>query len=194
MKAINTILKILVLSVVFVSCSTEDPAELDPSLHNNGNTTPPTEVLVPQDIVDSYGFPEDRKNVFQFKVDGGTLQEEAFNQAFVATDDAGNTTLTLSGLKDGKALVLRLPPAITSNDVTNPYPLGDANTDYVAYYNTSNTQQTVATSGDLNIAIHNTSDKVIIGSFSFDSTTLGVDPPVTYSITEGLFKIWYGQP
>lgn len=194
MKAINIILKIFVLSVVFVSCSTESPAELDPSLHNTGDgTTPPEEVVVPDDIASTYGF-GGTSNIFQFKVDGGALQEEAFNQAFVATDNAGNTTLTLSGLKDGKALVLRLPPNITSNDVTNPYPLGDANTSYVAYYNTSNTEQTVATSGDLNIAIHNTSDKVIIGSFSFDSTTLGVDPPVTYSITEGLFKIWYGQP
>ena len=196
MKPFNKIITLCFISLFFAACTTEEPASLDPSLHNTNTGNNEETITIPQSIATTYNFPQDSSqkyyNDFKFTVDG---EEKllAFKEAYVKTSNPGNiTTLTLVGLKDGKSVTLRLPPVIAANNTLNPYSLGDVNTSYVGYYSPAVNKLTVATSGQLNIAQHNTTDKVIIGNFKFDSTTLGVDPAETHTITEGYFKIWYG--
>jgi len=113
MKTANTIFKLFIVSLVLMACSTEDPAELDASLHQPEVETP-----------------EVSAGTFTGKVDGVDYEID------IATATMADGIITISGKKGNEVVTLRMPANISPNSVTNPYVLGGASEVYSAFYNT----------------------------------------------------------
>jgi len=110
MKNIKTISKLFLASLVFVACSTEEPGELDPSLHNPNPTTPP--------------------------VSAGTVSSKVDGTDFAAdftTAVSNNGFITIEGKTGNTTLALRFPENVAPGD----YPLEGNSTPYSANYNTA---------------------------------------------------------
>jgi len=114
MKTINTILKLFLASIVLMACSTEDPAELDSSLHIPDVVTPPVSA-----------------GTFTGKIDGADYTID------IATAVKADGFITITGKRGNEVITLRMPDDITDNSVTNPYVLEGAGTDYSGFYNTN---------------------------------------------------------
>ncbi len=111
MKTVNTIFKLLLTSLVFISCSEEEPAGLDPSLFDPNIDAP----------VESAG-------VFEAKV--GELDFVVEN----VTATLYNNVITISGKQGNEVITLQMPYSIQDNDITNPYELGTGGDLYTAFY------------------------------------------------------------
>ena len=131
MKTANTIFKLFIVSLVLMACSTEDPAELDSSLHQ-----PDVEI------------PEVSAGTFTAKIDG---TEYAID---IATATLADGIITISGKRGAEAITLRMPSTIGTNSVNNPNILGGANDTFSAFYNTDiSTISEATTKGDLHMTI-----------------------------------------
>ena len=113
MKTANTIFKLFIVSLVLMACSTEDPAELDASLHQSEEETPAVSA-----------------GMFTAKIDGVDYEID------IATAIMDDGTITISGKKGTEIITLRMPSTIGTNSVTNPNILGGAASTYAAFYNT----------------------------------------------------------
>jgi len=123
------------MSLVLMACDTEDPAELDNSLHQ-----PDTDA------------PEVSAGTFTAKIDGAeyvvdiaTAKLDSYidPQTFVVTP-----TILISGKRGTETITLRIPSNIGTNLVTEPNILGGASSTYAAFYNTDNITVSEATTGD----------------------------------------------
>ena len=131
MKTANTIFKLFIVSLVLMACSTEDPAELDSSLHQ-----PEVEL------------PEVSAGTFTAMIDGAEYAVD------IATATLANNIITISGKRGTETITLRMPSSIGTNPVTNPNILGGANDAFAAFYNTNVTTISEATTnGDLHMTI-----------------------------------------
>jgi len=122
MKTANTIFKLFLVSIVFMACSTEDPAELDASLHVPDVVTPPVSA-----------------GTFTGKIDGADYTID------IATAVKANGMITITGKRGDEVITLRMPDDIAVNSVTNPYTLEGAGANYSAFYNTNVTTVSEAT-------------------------------------------------
>lgn len=113
MKTINTIFKLFIISAVLMACNTEDPADLDSSLHIPDVVTPPVSA-----------------GTFTGKIDGVDYTID------IATASSANGKITIIGKRGDEVITLRMPSDIIQNSVTNPYILEGADTEYSAFYNT----------------------------------------------------------
>jgi len=113
MKTVNTIFKLFIVSIVLMACSTEDPADLDSSLHIPDVVTPPVSA-----------------GTFTGKIDGVDYTID------IATAVSADGKITITGKRGDEVITLRMPSDIIQNSVTNPYTLEGAGTDYSAFYNT----------------------------------------------------------
>jgi len=159
MKTANTIFKLFIVSLVLMACSTEDPAELDSSLHQ-------PEVEIP---VVSAG-------TFTAKIDGQDYEID------IATATMANNVITISGKRGNEVVTLRMPSSIGTNSVTNPNILGGASDVYSAFYNTDITNSDASvittshatTKSDLNMTIDGVTPKWIA-----DTPLADIDAGVT---------------
>lgn len=122
MKTANTIFKLFFVSILLMACSTEDPAELDSSLHIPDVVTPPVSA-----------------GTFTGKIDGADYTID------IATAVEANGFITITGKRGTEVITLRMPSNIDVNSVTNPYTLDGAGTDYSGFYNTDVTTVSEAT-------------------------------------------------
>jgi len=114
-----------------MACSTEDPAELDSSLHG-------TEGEVP----------EVSAGTFTAKIDGADYTID------IATAVLSDNIITISGKKGTETITLRMPSTIGTNSVNTPNILGGASSTFAAFYNTDVTTNSEATTkGDLHMTI-----------------------------------------
>ena len=146
MKTANTIFKLFIVSLVLMACSTEDPAELDSSLHQPEVETPAVSA-----------------GTFIAKIDGQDYEVD------IATATMANNVITITGKKGNEVVTLRMPANIDTNSVTNPYVLGGASDVYSAFYNTDITNSDASvittshatTKGDLHMTIDGVTPKWI---------------------------------
>jgi len=146
MKTANTIFKLFIVSLVLMACSTEDPAELDSSLHQPEVETPAVSA-----------------GTFTAKIDGQDYEID------IATATMANNVITITGKKGNEVVTLRMPANISTNSVTNPHVLGGASDVYSAFYNTdiTNSDSSVITTShattksDLHMTIDGVSPKWI---------------------------------
>jgi len=133
MKTANTIFKLFLVSIVLMACSTEDPAELDSSLHIPDVVTPPVSA-----------------GTFTGKIDGADYTID------IATAVSANGVITITGKRGAEVITLRMPSDIAINSVTNPYTLDGAGTNYSAFYNTDvSTVSEATTLSDLHMTFDN---------------------------------------
>jgi len=133
MKTANTIFKLFFVSILIMACSTEDPAELDTSLHIPDVVTPPVSA-----------------GTFTGKIDGADYTID------IATAVSANGVITITGKRGDEVITLRMPSDIAINSVTNPYILEGAGTDYSAFYNTDvSTVSEATTLSDLQMTFDN---------------------------------------
>lgn len=131
MKTANTIFKLFIVSLVLMACSTEDPAELDSSLHEPEVETP-----------------EVSAGTFTAKIDGTDYTID------IATATLTDGTITISGKRGAEAITLRMPSTVGTNSVTSPNVLGGANEAFSAFYNTDISTTSEATiKSDLHMTI-----------------------------------------
>ncbi|TRX58292.1 hypothetical protein FNH22_14635 [Fulvivirga sp. M361] len=98
--------------------------------------------------------------------------------------NAGDLVLS-SGDDSGKSITLTIP----SNIETGTYGLGSAGAEHAAVY-TSGTTSFNTTSGSLVITSHNTTTRVIIGTFTFAAQSPS-NSNTTVNVTNGSFDIAY---
>jgi len=122
MKKINIYLKSCLAALLLMACNAEEPAELDPSL----DVTDPV-VVTP--IIDG---------TMTANIDGTDFMELEQIKARITNDGATGDKIVISGTKGSEVITLKMPLSIAANNVNNPYPLGNASTNYEAIYNTSN--------------------------------------------------------
>ena len=133
MKTANTIFKLFLVSIVLMACSTEDPAELDSSLHIPDVITPPVSA-----------------GTFTGKIDGTDYTID------IATAVSANGVITITGKRGNEVITLRMPSDIATNSVTSPYTLDGAGTNYSAFYNTDvSTVSEATTLSDLHMTFDN---------------------------------------
>jgi len=131
MKTANTIFKLFIVSLVLMACSTEDPAELDSSLHQTEEETPAVSA-----------------GTLTAKIDGA---EYAID---IATATLADNVITISGKRGTETITLRMPATIGTNPVTNPNILGGAGDTFAAFYNTDvSTTSEATTKSDLHMTI-----------------------------------------
>jgi len=129
MKNINTIFKLFFVSILLVACSTEDPAELDSSLHVPDVVTPPVSAGTFTGIIDGTDYTIDIVTaVLDLNVQSGVVP-----------------TILITAKRGNEVISLRMPTDIAVNSVTNPYVLGGAASTYAAFYNTDVTTISEAT-------------------------------------------------
>ncbi len=177
MKAKTIFFTLLISSLVLISCG-EEPAELDPSLHDTGSGT-----VLPPDAGD-----------FSALLNGSEFVP--YSLTAVAATDGTNETITIAASKEitagsgtYEAITIRLPKTITG---PGSYTLGSASTPYAAFYNLNADEENINSteSGSLIISSHNTTTNRIVGSFNFVTSPLTESSPVQ-TITEGLFDVTY---
>ncbi|PHS07957.1 MAG: hypothetical protein COA88_07540 [Kordia sp.] len=120
MKTANTILKLFIVSLVLMACNTEDPAELDASLHQPEVETP----------AESAG-------TFTAKIDGTEYIIDVATAVLDLNVQPGVVpTILITGKKGTETITLRMPSTIGTNSGINPNILGGAASTYAAFYNT----------------------------------------------------------
>lgn len=122
MKKIHIYIKSCLAALLLMACSAEEPAELDPSLDV-------TDPIVVNPIIDG---------TMTANIDGTDFIELEQIKARLTNDGATGDKIVISGKKGSEVITLKMPLSIVANNVNNPYPLGNASTDYEATYNTSN--------------------------------------------------------
>ncbi len=133
MKTIQNISKLFLASLVFIACSTEDPGELDASLHNPDPETP--------------------------AVNAGVLTSDVDGNPFTAdftTAVSNNGVIILEGKTGTTTVALRFPDNIVPNGTGNPYVLAANSTAYSGNYNTAiNVTSTSSTEAKLQVDFDN---------------------------------------
>lgn len=122
MKKLHILFKSCLVALLLMACNAEEPAELDPSL----DVTDPV-VVTP--IIDG---------TMTANIDGTDFMELEQIKARITNDGATGDKIVISGTKGSEVITLKMPLSIVANNVNNPYPLGNASTNYEATYNTSN--------------------------------------------------------
>jgi len=126
----------------------------------------------------------DGDNSLTVNIDGQTWQANSVAGTLISTSGLNTLSVTATDSQGEKSVGLVMPPDVT----TGTYSLAVFG-DYTAQYNPDANTFLGADSGTLTITEHNTTAKIVKGTFSFEATSLSGTGAA--SLTDGEFSATY---